>query len=390
MSNNKNVYLDYAASTPVDSRVVDKMLPYFTENYGNSGAVHRHGQEADAAIERSRRLIAEYLNCSPNEIIFTSGGTESNNLALRGAALAAKNVRNANHILISPVEHHSVSETATQLEEYFGFEVEFIPIDEYGIVDIEAFKNLLRPSTAIVSVIHANNEIGSINPISEIGKICRSRNIPFHTDSVQAAAHIQIDLSKTKVDLLSIGAHKFNGPKGVGALYIKTGTEIIPTQTGGGQENGLRSGTPNTPYIVGLAEALIITNQVHLPKERELSDKRDFLIDRILAEIPESKLTGHPAIRLSNNASFVFRGMDGNMLLQLLDNQGFSCSSGSACMTGDPEPSEVLLALRLDPIWAFGSLRVSIGHATTQEQLDSFCDILPAQIETARTGIYTK
>lgn len=386
----QRTYFDYAASTPVEPRVIDKMLPYFTEIYGNAGAIHMHGQKSEAAVENSRQLISELLGCQSNEIIFTSGGTESNNLALRGAALAARKTRNANHILISPVEHHSVSDTVVQLKEIFGFEVEFLPIDKFGLVDPEAVERRIRPKTAIVSIIHANNEIGSINPIAQIGDICTHKSIPLHTDSVQAAAHLDIDLANMKVDLLSIGAHKFFGPKGVGALFVREGTQILPIQTGGGQESGLRSGTPNTPYLIGQAEALRITRTDFIPKEDKLQDMRDQLIAQVLDEIPDSRLTGHPEKRLSNHASFVFRGVDGNMLLALLDNEGFSCSSGSACKTGDPEPSEVLISLGLGPEWAFGSLRISIGHTTTPDQINSFLDVLPKVVERTKTGVYSR
>lgn len=386
MSISSKTYLDYAASTPVDARVVDVMLPYFTQFFGNSSSIHIFGQKSDAAIENARILVSELLNCKPSEIIFTSGGTESDNLAIRGAAIAARESRKANHILISPVEHHAVSETAKQLATTLGFELEYLPINRYGLIDPADVSAKLRPETAVVSVIHANNEIGTINPVSEIGAICRERGILFHTDSVQAAAHMPLDLSNLNVDMMSIGAHKFYGPKGIGALYIREGTSLLPTQTGGNQELGMRAGTPNTPYIVGLAEALRLTHEEFLPYENEIRDKRDHLIGHILEEIPDSKLTGHPENRLSNLASFVFKGVDGNMLLQFLDIAGFACSSGSACKTGEPEPSNILIALGHSKEWAFGSLRVSISHLTTPKEINSFLKILPKSIATARNG----
>ena len=230
------IYLDYAASTPVDPRVVDAMLPYFGQHFGNPSSTHFFGQKAEAAIESARETIAEALNCKPHEVVFTSCGSESDNLALRGVAWSARQERGAGHILISPVEHHAVSHTAKQLAELFGFDLEFLPIDEYGMVSPEVVAERLRPDTAIVSIIHANNEIGTLNPIAEIGAICRDKGIPFHTDSVQGAAHLPVDVQELNVDLLAIGAHKFYGPKGVGALYVREGTQLHPSQTGGSQE----------------------------------------------------------------------------------------------------------------------------------------------------------
>ena len=386
MGNQKRTYLDYAASTPVDPRVVEVMLPYFTDNYGNSSSIHMFGQKTAAAIESARERIAEILHCQPKEIIFTSGGSESDNLAIRGAAFAARQNRDANHILISPVEHHAVSATAQQLAEIYGFELEYIPVDEFGLVNPTDVAARIRPDTAIVSVIFANNEIGTINPISDIGVICNERGIPFHTDAVQAAAHLAINLPELHLDLMAIGAHKFYGPKGVGALYVRDGTHLVPSQTGGTQEMALRAGTPNVPLIVGMAEALHLTQSEFLLDEKKSMTLRDHLIEHVLEHIPNSKLTGHPENRLSNHASFIFKGVDGNMLLTLLDVAGFACSSGSACQTGDPEPSEVLLNLNLAQEWAFGSLRVSLGRHTTKNEIESFLNILPNVLERSRVG----
>jgi cysteine desulfurase len=377
-------YLDYAATTPVDPRVLDAMLPYFTETFGNPSSIHLYGQKAEAAMETARETVAHLLNGKPNEIIFTSCGSESDNLAVRGAALAARAGRRANHLLISPVEHHAVSHTTEQLAQLFGFELEYLPVDKYGMVHPDEVARRVRSNTALVSVILANNEVGTINPIAEIGAICKERGVLFHTDAVQAGAHLQLDVQALNVDLLSIGAHKFYGPKGVGALYVREGTPIMPTQTGGGQEFGLRAGTSNIPYIVGMATAFELVQREIKGRSARVVPLRDRLIGQVLEEIEEVQLTGHPIQRLPNHASFVFNGVDGNALLTLLDVAGFACSSGSACKTGLPEPSEVLLAMGLPRNWALGSLRVTLGKATTVQEIEDFLGMLPGVIEQAR------
>ncbi|RME06147.1 MAG: cysteine desulfurase [Anaerolineae bacterium] len=378
------IYLDYSASTPVDGRVLEAMLPYFQQHFGNPSSIHRFGQRAEGAVESSREQMAAALNCQPHEIVFTSCGSESDNLALRGAALAARQQRGANHILISPVEHHAVARTAEQLAEVFGFEVERLPVDEYGRVSPQEVARRLRPDTAVVSIIHANNEIGTLNPIAEIGALCRQRGIPLHTDAVQSGAHFPLDVAALNVDLLSLGAHKFYGPKGVGALYVREGTPLLPTQTGGSQELGRRAGTQNVPYIVGMATAFALVQQEHAERAAHERALRDRIIGRVLEEIPAARLTGHPEERLPNHASFVFRGVDGNQLLILLDAAGFACSSGSACKTGNPEPSEVLTAIGLPRAWALGSLRVTVGKDTRPEEVERFLDALPELVEKAR------
>jgi cysteine desulfurase len=381
---NNLIFLDYASTTPTDPRVVEAMMPYFDQIYGNSSSIHQFGQSAEYALEESRRLVADLIGAKSSEIIFTSCGSESDNLALRGVALAERESRDASHILISPVEHHAVSNTAFQLQDLHGFEVELLPVDQYGIVDPADVAQRIRPETAIVSVIHANNEIGSINLIRDIGEVCRSRGIHFHTDAVQGAAHLPIDVANLNVDLMSIGAHKFYGPKGVGVLYVRNGTPILPMLTGGGQEQNLRAGTHNIPYIVGLAKAFEFA-QEGLPGRFEYYiSLRDQVIHNILDTIPDSKLTGHPSHRLPNHASFVFKNVDGNTLLMLLDAAGYACSSGSACKTGDPEPSDVLLAMGIPKEWALGSLRVTIGQRTTMQEIDGFLDVLPELIHQVR------
>ena len=385
MNSKNKIYLDYAATTPIDPRVMEVISPYFSQVFGNPSSVHTFGQQTEAALEKSRETVSHYLSCRPDEIIFTSCGSESDNLALRGAAIAAQRDRDAKHILISPVEHHAVTNTAIQLSELYGFELEYLPVNEFGQVNPADVAGRLRENTAVISVIFANNEIGSINPIGEIGAICRERGIPFHTDAVQAAAYLPVDVDELMVDLLAIGAHKFYGPKGVGALYLRKGTPIVPSQTGGGQEFGMRAGTSNIPYIVGLAEALRLANDEQVQRQAHLMALRDRVIGYVLKEIPDTKLTGHPVQRLPNHASFVFRGVDGNALLTILDVEGFACSSGSACKTGDPEPSEVLTSLGIDHEWALGSLRVTLGTHTTAEDVETFLAILPKVVQQARS-----
>ncbi len=384
MLNKSSVFLDYASTTPVDPRVIDAMLPFFDQNYGNSSSIHQLGQQAENALEISRQTIAKIIGSGNKEIVFTSCGSESDNLALRGVAFAQREKKSATHILISAAEHHAVSNTAIQLSDLHGFEVEFIPVDQFGIVDPEEVKKRIRDDTAIVSIIFANNEIGSINPIREIGGICRSQGVTFHTDAVQAAAHLPIDVEYLNVDLLSIGAHKFYGPKGVGALYIREGTPIIPVQTGGGQEFNLRAGTHNIPLIVGMEKAFELAQDNHEERNTHYSDMRDLLFSAISGTIPSTKITGHPSQRLPNHASFVFKDVDGNTLLMMLDASGFACSSGSACKTGSPEPSEVLLAMGLPPSWALGSLRVTLGQDTSSEDLELFLDVFPKLVSQVR------
>ena len=378
------IYLDYAATTPVDPRVLDAMMPYFSASFGNPSSVHRYGQQAEAAIESARETVASTLNCRADEIVFTSCGSESDNLALRGAALAIREKTGANRILTSRAEHHAVSKTSEQLEKYFGFEVKWLDLDEDGIVQPETVKRAIDDKTALVSAMYANNEIGTINPIREIAEVCRQHRVLFHTDAVQAAPYLPVDVQLLGVDLLSLGAHKFYGPKGIGVLYVRKGTLLIPSQTGGGQENNLRAGTQNVPYIVGLAEALRFTVEEREQRIAHVKPLRDQIIGAVLETIPDSRLTGHMETRLPNHASFAFKDVDGNLLLTLLDAAGFACSSGSACKTGNPEPSEVMDAIGLSRAWGLGSLRITLGVNTTVEQIDSFIRTLPSIIAKAR------
>jgi cysteine desulfurase len=378
------IYLDYAATTPVDSRVLDAMLPYFRESFGNPSSVHRYGQQAEAAVEDARETVAAALNCQPDEIIFTSCGSESDNLALRGGAQAMLEGSGRKWILVSKAEHHAVTKTAEQLAEHYGFPLEWLDVDEYGMITPETVEGALCDNTAIVSVMYANNEIGTINPIKEIVEICHQHGALFHTDAVQAAGYSSVDVNELGADMISLGGHKFYGPKGVGALYVRKGTPLLSQVTGGGQEHGLRAGTSNVPYIVGFAEALCLAVEEREQRGAHVKPLRDRIIGTVLEEIPDSRLTGHPEQRLPNHASFALKGVDGNTLLQMLDAAGFACSSGSACKTGNPEPSEVVTAIGLSREWGLGSLRVTLGSGTTADQVESFLSTLPELVKKVR------
>ena len=378
------IYLDYAATTPVDSRVLEAMLPYFCEIFGNPSSIHRYGQRAEAAVETAREMVAVGLHCQPDEIVFTSCGTESDNLAIRGAAMVRRASTGANRIVTSRAEHHAVSKTAEQLEKQVGFQVDWLETDEYGMISPEAVEQAIRPETALVSVMAANNEIGTLNPVAEIAEVCRAYAIPFHSDAVQAAAYLPLNLQDLGVDLLALGAHKFYGPKGIGALYVHKGTSLLPSQTGGGQEHALRAGTHNVPYIVGFAEAFRLTVAERDQRAAHVLPLRDLIIGRVLEQIPDARLTGHPELRLPNHASFAFKDMDGNLLLTLLDSAGFACSSGSACKTGNPEPSEVMAAIGLPSQWGLGSLRITLGKDSTAAQVEAFLEVLPGMVQKAR------
>ena len=378
------IYLDYSATTPVDARVVEAMTPYFSTSFGNPSSVHRYGQVAEAAIDSARETVASILNCRPDEIIFTSCGSESDNLAIRGAAYAMLERTGTKWILASRTEHPAVTKTLQHLEKYEGFLIEWLDADEYGMVTSEAVSKAICGNTAIVSVMYANNEIGTINPIKEIAAICKANHILFHTDAVQAAAYLPLDVQALGVDMMSLGAHKFYGPKGVGALYVRKGTPLISHLTGGGQEFSLRAGTQNVPYIVGFAEALKLTNEERRQRVTHVKPLRDQIIGTVLETIPDSRLTGHMELRLPHHASFAFKDVDGNLLLTLLDAAGFACSSGSACKTGNPEPSEVMNAIGLSRDWGLGSLRVTLGVHTSHVNVDTFLNVLPGLVQKAR------
>lgn len=380
----ERIYLDYAATTPLDNRVLEQMLPWFTEDFGNPSSIHFFGQKAETAVENSRKVMSDCLGGKDHDIIFTSGGTESDNLALRGVALYEKENCGADEIIISSVEHHAVKSTAEQLRDHFGFKLIYVNVDHYGTVDLQDLEKKISEKTAIVSIIYANNEIGTINPVKEIGELCQKRRVAFHSDGVQAAAHLDVDLERDHIDLFSLGAHKFYGPKGVGALAVRSKYRILPILTGGKQEENRRAGTHNVPSIIGMTEALRIVGKEKSGEKLRLSSLRDGLVEKVINKVPGSMLTGNPQNRLPNHASFVFEKVNGNQLLIQLDMMGFACSSGSACKIGDPTPSDVLLAIGIDPETALGSLRVTLGRSTTYKEIEAFLSALPAAIEQVR------
>ena len=379
-----STYLDYAATTPLNDTVLERMLPYLKEEFGNPSSVHVWGQRAEWAVEEAREQLADGLGCHPEEVIFTSGGSESDNLALRGAALGARESRAANHLLVSPVEHDAIRKTALELAERHRFELEWLPVDSLGQVDPDDLRKRIRSDTAVISVIYGNNEIGTVNPIQALTVIARERKVAFHSDALQATCQLPTRVDGLGVDLLSIGAHKFYGPKGVGALYVRRGVPLQAIQTGGSQERGWRAGTLNVPLIVGMAYAHEIALARQEKDAEHFKSLRDKLIDNVLDIIPGTRLTGHRTDRLPNNASFVFADIDGNSLLAALDLAGYACSSGSACKTGDPEPSAVLLALGMGREPALGSLRVTVGRQTTEIAVEEFLETLQKTVAELR------
>lgn len=369
----EHVYFDHAATTPVDERVLQKMLPYFTDNFGNPNSQHRFGRRSVTAVDEARDTVASLIGAKPSEIYFTSGGTESDNWAIRGAAHAR--AEKGKHLIISAVEHPAMITTAKELEKE-GFEVSLAPVDEYGAVDVEKLKSLLRPDTIFVGIMTANNEVGTIQPLAEISGLCRERGILFFTDAVQAAGALKIDVNDPAADLLSFSGHKFYGPKGVGVLYIRSGLKLGKIITGGHQERTMRGGTTNVPAIVGLAEALRLAQEEREKNAAYVSSLRDRFISRVLHEIPYVKLNGHPQKRLPANANFSFRYIEGESLLFSLDLAGIAVSSGSACSSGSLEPSHVLLAMGLPEGLAHGSIRFSFGKDNTPAQIDYAVDKL--------------
>lgn len=362
------IYLDHSATTPTDPRVVQAMLPYFTEVYGNASSSHRFGRAAENAIEDARETIAAILKCQPKEIIFTSGGSESDNLAVRGAAWAARS--RGNHLITTPIEHGAISKTVEQLTRLQGFERTVLPVDRDGLVHVEDFIAACRPETTTASVMYANNEVGTIQPIAQLADAAHQRGILFHTDAVQAAGQLSLDVDALGVDLLSISGHKFYGPKGVGALYVRDGVDLLPSQTGGSHERGLRAGTYNTPLIVGLATALKLAYDELETRTTHYQTLRDRLINGVLNSIPNAHLTGHAQNRLPSHASFVFEDINNRALLDLLSAKGIAASAASACNTGSVEPSGVLLAMGYAPELASATLRLTVGVQNTLEDID--------------------
>ena len=379
--NTRNVYLDHSATTPVDQRVVDAMLPYFTDKFGNASSLHRWGQAALSALDASRRVIAEILRANPQEIVFTGCGSESDNLALRGVAFALR--AKGNHIITTPIEHHAILNTAAQLEKEFGFEVTRVPVDRRGVVNPDDIARAITPRTVLISVMYANNEVGTIEPLREIAKIAKGaqgREIVFHTDAVQAGGYLELDVEKLGVDLMSLGAHKFHGPKGVGALYVRSGTPLVPMQTGGSHERSRRAGTENIPYIVGMATALKIAQSEREATNARLVALREKLIEGILERVAGAELTGDPKNRLPGHASFVIPGAIGDEMVLGLDLAGVATSTGSACTAGSAEPSHVLAAMSYAADVARGALRLTLGRANTDEDVayavDAVADVV--------------
>jgi cysteine desulfurase len=384
-----SIYLDHAATTPTDPEVVSAMLPYFTSTFGNPSSIYQIGQDGHAALDRSRRVVATILGSRASEILFTSGATESNNLALKGVAWAAR-LANLDgpipHIITSAIEHHAVLHAAEALVEQ-GFSLSVLPCNAEGIVSVDSLRDAIRPETCLVSVMYANNETGAIQPIADLAAVAREHGIPFHTDAVQAAGLLPIDLQHLGVDLMSLSAHKFYGPKGAGLLYIRKGTPIRFQQDGGGQESGRRGGTENVPLIVGLADALQRAEAIRNDYAAHTATLRDLLWDEIQASVPDVRLNGpQPGPRrLPNNLNVSFRGVQGETVLLGLDMQGVAASAGSACTTGNSEPSHVLLAAGLTEEEARASLRMTVGRGNTREEIEDAATAIQDVIQRTRS-----
>ena len=378
----KRVYLDNAATTPVKKEVLDAMIPYFTNNYGNPSSIHFFGREVRKPVDEAREKVAKLLGAASNEIYFTAGGSESDNWAIKGAAFKLMN--KGKHIITTKIEHHAVLHTCEYLEKEHGFQITYLDVNKDGLVDLDNFKNNLREDTILVSIMFANNEIGTIQPIREIGQICKDKGIVFHTDAVQAVGNIKIDVKELNIDMLSLSAHKIYGPKGIGALYIKNGVKLDNLIHGGAQERKKRAGTENVPGIIGLGKACEIANdnlESHISK---LTNLRERLMNGILNEIPHTIVTGSRESRLPGTASCCFKFIEGEALLLSLDLVGIAGSSGSACTSGSLDPSHVLMALGLTHEIAHGSLRLSLSDFTTEEEIDYVIEKLPPIIDRLR------
>ncbi|MBQ2930550.1 MAG: cysteine desulfurase NifS [Clostridia bacterium] len=376
----RRIYLDNAATTAVSPAVVEAMLPFFTQVYGNASSVHTTGREAKRALEAARRQVAKAIHAAvPQEIYFTAGGSESDNWAIKGVALA----RRTGHIITTAVEHHAVLHTCQWLEKQ-GFAVTCLPVDEYGRVTAAQVEKALQPDTILVSVMMANNEVGTVEPIAEIGALCRARGILFHTDAVQAVGALPIDVQAMNIDLLSLSGHKFHGPKGVGALYIRKGVKIDNLVHGGAQERGFRAGTENLPGIVGLGKAIEMADAALAENAARMTKLRDRLIQGLMEAVPGTRLNGHPTQRLPNNVNLSFAGVEGEALLLRLDLAGVAGSAGSACTSGTLDPSHVLMALGLSETAANGALRLTLGTDTTREDIDAVLEILPPIVADLR------
>lgn len=380
---NKKVYMDFSATTYTKPEVLQEMLPYFTESFGNPSSLYSLSDNNKKAISVAREKVAKTINAEPNEIYFTSGGSEADNWALKGVAFAKKD--KGNHIITTAIEHHAILNTCKFLEKA-GFEITYLPVDEEGFINLEDLKSAITDKTILVSVMFANNEVGTIQPIKEIGAICREKKVLFHTDAVQAITHVPIDVKDMNIDLLSMAAHKFYGPKGVGALYIRKGLRIENLIHGGGQERSRRASTENVPGIVGMGKAIELATANMEQEGKRLSALRDKLIKELLEKIPYAKLNGPKdgTKRLPSNVNLSFIGVEGETLLLDLDDKGIYASTGSACASGDLEPSHVLLALGLSHGVAHGSLRLSLGEDTTEEDVNYAIDIIPQIVKRRR------
>ncbi|MBE7022137.1 MAG: cysteine desulfurase NifS [Ruminococcaceae bacterium] len=378
---NRFVYLDNSATTPVKPEVLDAMLPFLREDYGNPSSIYKKAASAEAAVAEARSQVAAALGAKPGEIFFTSGGSEADNWAIKGAALAAG--KKGKHIISTQIEHHAVLHTLQFLEKQ-GYRVTYLPVDAEGKIRLEELRAAICEDTILITVMMANNEIGTVQPIDEIGKLAREKKILFHTDAVQAIGSLEIDVEELGVDLLSLSAHKFGGPKGVGALYVRSGVRIETLIHGGGQERGRRAGTENVAGVAGLGKAIALATEHLAEKTARIRGLRDALIEGISATIPDARLNGHREDRLPGNVNFCFRYIEGEALLLRLDAKGIAASSGSACTSGSLDPSHVLLALGLPHEIAHGSLRLSIGEQNTQEDIDYVLEVLPGIVETLR------
>ena len=376
----RTIYFDHAATTALDARVLDVMLPYLTTEYGNASSIYTLGRHAMQAIDRAREQVADVLGCRPTEVTFTGCGSESDNLAIKGIAYASQ--KKGNHLLTSAIEHHAVLHTCQYLER-FGFKTTYLPVDAYGLVDPDEIGRAITDQTILVSVMYANNEVGTIEPVAEIGRICRARKVPFHVDAVQAGGDLPLDVADLNADLLSLSAHKFYGPKGVGMLYVRQGMRLLPQLQGGSQERGRRAGTENVAGTVGAAAALSLAREELPQVTPHITALRDRLIAGVLM-IPRSRLTGHPTARLPDNASFCFEGVEGESILLNLDLLGIAASTGSACTSGSVDPSHVLIAMGLPPEWSHGSLRLTLGKGNADADVDVLLAALPGIIEKLR------
>jgi len=384
MDRTQDIYMDYASTTPMAPQVIEVMAAYWDHTFGNSESQHRFGREAANSLEKARRDIADLLHCYPVELVFTGSGTEADNLALRGVAYAAMKNHSGNHIVTTTIEHSAVAATVDQLNDLFNFEVTRVPVNGQGQVAPDDIAAAIRPDTFLVSVMTANNEMGAVQPVFKIGQVCREYGVLFHTDAVQAAGKLPLEIQECNIDLLTLSAHKVYGPKGVGLLYIRRRTPFVPPITGGHHERDRRPGTVQVGGAVGLATALGLAEEIRVVECERLRKLRDRLINGVLRSVPESRLTGHPRHRLCNIGSFAFHGIEGRDLVVQLDQAGISASTGAACASGEPEPSFVLSALGLPAEWSAGSLRISLGWSTSEDDIERFLALLPAVVARLR------